>query len=80
MNGNDINTRVNLDGLHSLDVTVNESKKTVIVNLVIPDEEPELIYAEKFDKPCDYLKTAIKRGIVYLNGDEKNYRSDLPLV
>lgn len=60
--------RVNLDGLHSLDISVCEAKKTIVTELVLPDEPPELIYAEKFDEPCNYLKTAIKRGILYLDG------------
>lgn len=60
--------RVNLDGLHSLDISVCEAKRTIVTELVLPDEPPELIYAEKFDEPCNYLKTAIKRGILYLDG------------
>lgn len=60
--------RVNLDGLHSLDVKVCEAKRTIVTELVLPNEPPELIYAEKFDEPCNYLKTAIKRGILYLDG------------
>lgn len=60
--------RVNLDGLHSLDITISEAKKTIVTELVLPDEPPELIYAEKFDEPCNYLKTAIKRGLLYLDG------------
>ena len=60
--------RVNLDGLHSLDISVYEAKRTIVTELVLPDEPPELIYAEKFDAPCNYLKTAIKRGILYLDG------------
>lgn len=69
MNGIVKKSRVNLDGLHSLDITVNEKNKTVVAELVIPDEEPSLIYAEKFDSPCNYLKAAIKKGIMYLNED-----------
>lgn len=60
--------RVNLDGLHSLDISICESTKTIVTELVLPDEPPELIYAEKFDEPCNYLKTAIKRGLLYLDG------------
>ncbi len=60
--------RVNLDGLHSLDIRVCEAKRTIVTELVLPDEPPEFIYAEKFDEPCNYLKTAIKRGILYLDG------------
>lgn len=72
---NDIKiTRVNLDGIHSLDITINEKAKTVVAELIV-DEESTFIYAEKFDTPCNYLRTAIKKGIVYLNGDtsETNY-------
>lgn len=60
--------RVNLDGLHSLDISVSEANRTIVTELVLPDELPELIYAEKFDEPCNYLKTAIKKGIMYLDG------------
>lgn len=67
--GNGIKTsRVNLDGVHSLDITVNEKAKTVVTELIIGDEST-FIYAEKFDAPCNYLRTAIKKSIVYLNGD-----------
>lgn len=64
-------TRVNLDGFHSLDISVCEENRTVTAELIVPDETPMLIYAEKFDVPCNYLKTAIKKGIVYLDGDRK---------
>lgn len=71
-------TRVNLDGLHSLDVSVNETKHTVIAELIVYDEEPAFIYAEKFDAPCNYLRTAIKKGITYLNGNsEKAFETEL---
>ena len=63
-------TRVNLDGLHSLDISVNEENKTVIAELIVPDENPTFIYAEKFDAPCNYLKAAIKKGVVYLDANE----------
>ncbi len=70
--------RVNLDGLHSLDISVCEAKKTIVTELVLPDEPPELIYAEKFDEPCNYLKTAIKRGILYLDGrTSSEYKSKI---
>lgn len=39
-------TRVNLDGLHSLDITVNEKAKNVITELII-GEETTFIYAKK---------------------------------
>ena len=67
MNVGSIKRRVNLDGLHSLDISVYEEKKTVITELITPDEDPIMIYAEKFDEPCDYLKKGIRRGIEYLN-------------
>lgn len=75
---NDIKTtRVNLDGIHSLEITVNEKSKTVVAELIV-GEESTFIYSEKFDTPCNYLRTAIKKGIVYLNGDspETNYVSE----
>ncbi|MBP3696720.1 MAG: hypothetical protein J6J45_04160 [Clostridia bacterium] len=68
MNSNVKTTRVNLDGVHSLDVTVNEQAKTVVAELVIGNEAT-FIYAEKFDAPCNYLRTAIKKAILYLNGN-----------
>ena len=76
MNNDVKTTRVNLDGFHSLDVRVNERAKTVIAELIVGDEST-FIYAEKFDSPCNYLRTAIKKSIVYLNGEtsETNYVS-----
>ena len=74
MNNGVKTTRVNLDGLHSLDIAINEKAKTVVAELIV-GEESTFIYAEKFDAPCNYLRTAIKKSIVYLNGDvleEKN--------
>lgn len=62
-----IKKRVNLDGLHSLDISVCEEKKTVVTELVTSDDECVMIYAEKFDEPCNYLKKGIRRGIEYLN-------------
>lgn len=67
-------TRVNLDGFHSLEISINEKAKTVVAELIV-GEETTFIYAEKFDSPCNYLRTAIKKSIVYLNSDipeEKN--------
>lgn len=77
MNNYTKTTRVNLDGFHSLDITVNEKAKTVVAELII-GEESTFIYAEKFDAPCNYLRTAIKKGIVYINGNvpELNYISE----
>ena len=69
MNENIKRARVNLDGLHLLDISVNEESRTVVAELVTADEKPSLIYAEKFDSPCNYLKAAIKKGITYLNED-----------
>ncbi len=71
MNKDAKKTRVNLDGLHSLDISVNEENKTVVAELIVPDEPPTLIYAEKFDAPCNYLKAAIKKGVLYLDSDKK---------
>ena len=61
-----VKKRINLDGIHSLDVSVYEEKQTVVTELITPGDEPIMIYAEKFDKPCDYLKKGIRRGIEYL--------------
>ncbi len=61
-------SRVNLDGLHSLDITVNEKAKTVVAELISGDKTT-FIYAEKFDSPCNYIRTAIKKSIVYLSGN-----------
>lgn len=71
MNNGSVKKRVNLDGFHSLDISVYEEKKTVITELIILDEEPIMIYAEKFDEPCDYMKKGIRRGIEYLNASIK---------
>lgn len=70
MNVGSIKRRVNLDGFHSLDISVYEEKKTVITELITLDGDPIMIYAEKFDEPCDYLKMGIRRGIEYLNTKE----------
>ncbi len=67
MNNGSVKKRINLDGIHSLDISVHEEKKTVVTELVTLDEEPVMIYAEKFDKPCNYLKIGIRRGLEYLN-------------
>ena len=67
MNVGSIKRRVNLDRIHSLDISVSEEKKTVITELITLGDEPVMIYAEKFDEPCDYLKKGIRRGIEYLN-------------
>lgn len=67
-------TLVNLDGLHSLQIYVDRENKTVIAELIVPDEPPTFIYAEKFDEPCNYMKTAIKKGIVYLRGERSAER------
>ena len=75
MNVGSTKKRVNLDGFHSLDISVYEEKKTVITELVTLDEDPVMIYAEKFDKPCDYLKKGIRRGIEYLNAKEDIWKS-----
>ena len=74
MNNDIKTTRVNLDGIYSLEIAVNEKVKTVVAELIVGDEST-FIYAEKFDSPCNYIRTAIKKGIVYLNGDmaETNY-------
>lgn len=71
MNNGLVKKRVNLDGMHSLDISVYEEKKTVITELVTLDDAPVMIYAEKFDNPCDYLKKGIRRGIEYLNASVK---------
>lgn len=61
-------TRVSLDRRHSLDVSVSEENQTVVAELITDGGIPAFIYAEKFDAPCNYLRTAIKKGLVYLNG------------
>lgn len=74
MNNDVKTTTVNLDGLHFLEITVNERAKTVVTELTV-GEETTFIYAEKFDSPCNYLRTAIKIGITYLNGEAKEAKS-----
>ena len=66
--------RVNLDGFHSLDISIDEEKKTVITELITPDDGPVMIYAEKFDEPCNYLKKGIRRGIEFINADNPSAR------
>lgn len=70
-----IKKQVNLDGLHSLYISANEEKKTVITELITLDQDPVLIYAEKFDVPCDLIKKGIRRGIEYLNTKEDIWKS-----
>lgn len=79
--------RVNIDGFHLLDVTVNEAKRTVVAELAAGDAEPVFIYAERFDSPCNYIRTAIKKGIDYINlcgresaGSPKKKRTDSELL
>lgn len=57
--------RVFLDGIHTAVIDVNEASRTVVAELE-KDGAGELIYAEKFDKPCNYEKEAIKAVIAYL--------------
>ena len=66
--------RINLDGIHSLEIAVNENAKTVVAEMIV-GEESTFIYAEKFDSPCNCIRTAIKKSIVYLNGEipERNH-------
>lgn len=68
MNNDIKTTTVNLDGLHSLDIAINENAKTVVAELIV-GQKRTFIYAEKFDSPCNYLRTAIKKGIGYLNDE-----------
>ena len=68
MNNGIKTANVNLDDIHSVKIAVNEKAKTVVAELIVNDEST-FIYAEKFDAPCNYLRTAIKKSIVYLNGD-----------
>ena len=75
MNVGSVKKRVNLDGLHSLDISVYEEKKTVITELITLGEDPIMIYAERFDEPCDYLKKGIRKGIEYLNAKEEIWKS-----
>lgn len=77
-----IKKSVNLDGIHSLDISVNEEKKTVITELITLDSEPVMIYAEKFDLPCDYLKKGIRKGLEFIDANNPskmrvfNYNND----
>ncbi len=69
-----VKTRVELDTLHSLDISVNEFKQTVVAELIVYNEKPVFIYAESFDMPCNYLRTAIKKGIAYIE-ENSGWRS-----
>ena len=57
--------RVFLDGYHTAVISINEESKTVIAELESGNER-NLIYAEKFDKICNYEKEAIKAVVAYL--------------
>lgn len=57
--------RVFLDGYHTAVISINEESKTVIAELESGNEK-KLIYAEKFDKICNYEKEAIKAVVAYL--------------
>ena len=74
MNNGSVRKRVDLDGFHSLDISVCEEKQTVVTELIIPEEEPVFIYAEKFNEPCNYFKEGIRKGIEYLNSNTRNKR------
>lgn len=76
MNANTKKTTVSLDGFHLLDVSVNEDSRTVVAELSACGEEPEFIYAEQFDAPCNYLRAAIKKAIVYIGADCDNCVSE----
>lgn len=76
MNDDLTKKRVNLDGIHSLIISVCEEKQTVVTELITLDEPPVFIYAEKFDEPCDYLKKGIRRGIEYLNANRKKTKNE----
>ena len=72
MNKDSVKKTVNLDGVHSLEISVCEVRQTVITELVTLDGPPVMIYAEKFDEPCNYFKMGIRRGIEYLNAKAEN--------
>ena len=57
--------RVFLDGIHTAVIDINETNKTAIAELE-KNGESELVYAEKFDKVCNYEKEAIKAVVAYL--------------
>lgn len=57
--------RVFLDGRHTAVIKVNENRRTVTAELETEDG-CELVYAEKFDKPCNYEKEALKSCLRYL--------------
>ena len=77
MNNDTKITKVNLDGFHSLEIAVNEKQKTVVAELIV-GEESTFFYAEKFDVPCNYLRTAIKKSIVYLRiGNRRTSRQNM---
>ena len=57
--------RVFLDGIHTAIIDINEKNKTVIAEIE-KGSARELIYAEKFEKICNYEKEALKAVITYL--------------
>ena len=78
MDGAAKKTIVNLDGTNSLDISIDEQKKTVSAELVVAGESPVWIYAERFDEPCNYLKNGIRRGIEYLNACGRSEKEKPP--
>lgn len=60
-------TRINLDGVHSVNIYVDEENCTVVAEISEAFEEPAFFYAEKFDAPCNYIKAAIKKALCYLD-------------
>ncbi len=68
--------RVKLDGVHSLNISVDNEKKTVFAELESLNNESVLIYAEKLENTENCLKKAIKKGITYLDTKKKNETSN----
>lgn len=67
MSKNLTKSRVNVSRGCALEINVWHNEQRVVTNLVTSGKSPILIYAERFDKPCDYLKIGIRHGIEYLN-------------
>lgn len=69
MSKNLTKSRVNINRGCALDIYVWRNERLVVTNLVTTREKPILVYAERFDKPCNYLKIGIRHGIEYLNSE-----------
>lgn len=67
--------KIYIDSKRSLRITIDEGSRTVVAELETSNGL-EFIYAEQFSKPCNYLKTAIKRCIEYMDKSDFDNKTD----